>query len=57
MAVATRWTAGDPTRAALSAYLAPVFSVPTGALILVGTLIPGTLAGLGLILTGSQFVR
>jgi drug/metabolite transporter (DMT)-like permease len=45
------------TRAALSVYLAPVFSVLAGALALDETLGAGAVAGLALILTGSWLAR
>ena len=45
------------TRAALSGYVAPVFSVATGALFLGETLTFSALAGLILILTGSWLAR
>lgn len=45
------------TRAALSVYLAPIFSVLTGALVLGEAITASTFTGLALILTGSWLAR
>jgi drug/metabolite transporter (DMT)-like permease len=45
------------TRAALTTYLAPVFSVLVGALALAEEIRPGAVAGLALILAGSWLAR
>ena len=49
--------AAGATRAALTTYLAPVFSVLVGALALAEEIRPGAIAGLALILAGSWLAR